>query len=141
MEAASIGTGSPARVQRSKGLQERQLARLMVAPSMLLIAVVAAWPVIYAIWLSLHEYSVRQAGLSRWAGPIGLRNYSSALHNHEWWASLAHTLIFTVSSVALETLIGLGMALAMHAAFRGQGALRTVVLVPWALLTVVTAII
>ena len=50
MEAASIGTGSPARVQRSKGLQEKQLARLMVAPSMILIAVVAAWPVIYAVW-------------------------------------------------------------------------------------------
>ena len=75
MEAASIGAGSPARVQRSKGLQEKQLARLMVAPSMILIAVVAAWPVIYAIWLSLHEYSVRVAGLSRWAG---FGNYSEA---------------------------------------------------------------
>ena len=51
-----------------------------------------------------------------------------------------HTLIFTVSSVTLSCL-GLGMALAMHAAFRGQGVLRTVVLVPWAMLTVVTAII
>src|ERR671935_1902680 len=49
-------------------------------------------------------------------------------------------MIFTVASVALELLIGLGMALAMHAAFKGQGVLRTVVLVPWAILTVVTAI-
>src|SRR6478736_1254170 len=138
MEAASIGTGSPARVQRSKGLQEKQLARLMVAPSMILIAVVAAWPVIYAVWLSLHEYSVRVAGLSRWAG---FGNYSKALGNPDWWASLWHTLIFTVASVSLETLIGLSMALAMHAAFKGQGLLRTTVLVPWALLTVVTAII
>ena len=138
MEAASIGTGSPAKVQRSKGLQEKQLARLMVAPSMILIAVVAAWPVIYAIWLSLHEYSVRVAGLSRWAG---FGNYSNALGNPDWWAALGHTLIFTVASVALETLIGLAMALAMHAAFKGQGLLRTTVLVPWALLTVVTAII
>ncbi len=138
MEAASIGTGSPAKVQRSKGLQEKQLARLMVAPSMILIAVVAAWPVIYAIWLSLHEYSVRVAGLSRWAG---LGNYTDALSNSDWWAALGHTLIFTVSSVALETVIGLAMALAMHAAFKGQGLLRTTVLVPWALLTVVTAII
>src|SRR4051795_5532740 len=137
MEAASIGTGSPARVQRSKGLQEKQLARLMVAPSMILIAVVAAWPVIYAIWLSLHEYSVRVAGLSRWAG---FSNYSSALSNSDWWAALGHTLIFTVASVALETFIGLAMALAMHAAFKGQGLLRTTVLVPWAVLTVVTAI-
>jgi multiple sugar transport system permease protein len=110
----------------------------MVAPSMILIAVVAAWPVIYAVWLSLHEYSVRVAGLSRWAG---FANYSSALGNPDWWAALGHTLIFTVASVALETLIGLSMALAMHAAFKGQGLLRTTVLVPWALLTVVTAII
>ena len=40
----------------------------MVSPSMVLIALVAAYPIIYAIWLSLHEYSVRVAGLSRWAG-------------------------------------------------------------------------
>jgi multiple sugar transport system permease protein len=107
---------------------------------MILIAVVAAWPIVYAIWLSLHEYSVKVAGLERWAGPVGLRNYSNALSDPEWWAALRHTLIFTVSSVTLELLIGLGMALAMHAAFRGQGILRTVVLVPWAVLTVVTAI-
>jgi multiple sugar transport system permease protein len=112
----------------------------MVAPSMILIAIVAAWPIIYAIWLSLHEYSVRVAGLSRWAGPIGLRNYQNALKDADWWAALEHTLIFTVSSVFLELIIGLAMALAMHAAFRGQGLLRTTVLVPWAVLTVVTAV-
>ena len=112
----------------------------MVAPSMILIAVVAAYPIIYAVWLSLHEYSVRVAGLSRWAGPVGLKNYQTALQSSEWWAAFRHTIIFTVSSVTLELLIGLGMALVMHAAFRGQGLLRTVVLVPWAVLTVVTAI-
>ena len=138
MEAASIGAGATQR-RRSKGMPERRLAVLMVAPSMILIAVVAAWPIIYAIWLSLHEYSVRVAGLSRWAGPLGLRNYSTALGDADWWAALEHTLIFTVASVTLELLIGLGMALAMHEAFRGQGLLRTVVLVPWAVLTVVTA--
>jgi multiple sugar transport system permease protein len=141
MEAASVQTvGSPTQRRRSKGIPERRLARLMVAPSMILIAIVAAYPIIYAVWLSLHEYSVRQAGLSRWAGSLGLRNYSTALQSSEWWAALRHTLIFTVSSVALELLIGLGMALAMHAAFRGQGLLRTTVLVPWAVLTVVTAV-
>jgi multiple sugar transport system permease protein len=139
MEAASIGAG-PTQRRRSKGLPERRLAKLMVAPSMVLIAIVAVWPIIYAIWLSLHEYSVRVAGLSRWAGPLGLRNYQNALSNPEWWAALEHTLIFTVVSVALELVIGLGMALCMHEAFRGQGILRTVVLVPWAVLTVVTAV-
>jgi multiple sugar transport system permease protein len=136
MEAASIGAGASQR-RRSKGLPERRLAVLMVAPSMILIAIVAAWPIIYAIWLSLHEYSVRVAGLSRWAG---LRNYQSALSNPDWWAALEHTLIFTVVSVLLELIIGLGMALCMHEAFRGQGLLRTTVLVPWAVLTVVTAV-
>jgi multiple sugar transport system permease protein len=102
-----------------------------------LIVIVAAWPVIYAIWLSLNQYSVRVAGLSRW---VGLDNYTSALSSSDWRSALVHTLIFTVISVTLETFIGLGMALAMHRAFRGQGLLRTVVLVPWAVLTVVTAV-
>jgi multiple sugar transport system permease protein len=141
MEAASVQTvGAPTQRRRSRGIPERRLAKLMVAPSMILIAIVAAYPIIYAVWLSLHEYSVRVAGLSRWAGPVGLRNYQTALQSSEWWAAFRHTLIFTVSSVTLELLIGLGMALAMHAAFRGQGLLRTTVLVPWAVLTVVTAV-
>jgi multiple sugar transport system permease protein len=139
MEAASVRAGAPTRRRRSKGMPERRLAKLMVAPSMILIAVVAAWPIIYALWLSLHEYSVRVAGLSRWAGPFGLRNYSTALGDSEWWAALSHTLIFTVTSVTLELVIGLAMALCMHEAFKGQGLLRTVVLVPLAVLTVVTA--
>src|ERR687885_2385686 len=135
MEAATVTTGAPAR-RRSRGLSEKRLAFFMVSPSMALIALVAAYPIIYAIWLSLHEYSVRVAGLSRWAG---LRNYSNALQSSDFWSALVTTLIFTVSSVVLELVIGLAMALAMHAAFKGQGLLRTVVLVPWAILTVVTA--
>src|SRR3954467_5773679 len=138
MEAASIQAGTPVG-RRPRGTSERRLAAYMVSPSLLLIALVAAYPIIYAIWLSLHEYSVRVAGLSRWAGPFGLRNYSTALQNSEFWSAMVTTLVFTVSSVFFELLIGLAMALAMHAAFKGQGILRTVVLVPWAILTVVTA--
>jgi multiple sugar transport system permease protein len=141
MEAASLeAVGAPSQRRRSRGMPERRLAKLMVAPSMILIAIVAGWPIVYAIWLSLHEYSVRVAGLSRWAGPLGLRNYANVFKDSDWWAALTHTLIFTVTSVSLELFIGLGMALAMHAAFRGQGLLRTTVLVPWAVLTVVTAV-
>jgi len=136
--ASSARTGAPAQQRkRSKGMPEGRLAKLMVAPSLILIAIVGAWPIIYAIWLSLHEYSVRVAGLSRWAG---LDNYQTALTDGDWWSAFAHTMIFTVSSVLFETLIGLGMALAMHRAFKGQGLLRTTVLVPWAVLTVVTAV-
>src|SRR5215213_7683275 len=136
MEAASIQAPTPQR-RRSRGLSERRLAFFMVSPSMVLIALVAAYPIIDAIWLSLHEYSVRVAGLSRWAG---LKNYTAALGDGDWWAAFGHTMIFTAASVTLELFIGLSMAMAMHSAFRGQGVLRTVVLVPWAVLTVVTAI-
>jgi multiple sugar transport system permease protein len=136
-DAASVQTATPTQRRRSKGLSERRLAFFMVSPSMALIALVAAYPIFYAIWLSLHEYSVRVAGLSRFAG---LRNYSTALGDADWWAAFGHTMVFTVCSVTLEFLIGLAMAMAMHSAFRGQGLLRTVVLVPWAVLTVVTAI-
>jgi multiple sugar transport system permease protein len=138
MAEATAQTGAPQK-RRSRGLSEKGLAFWMVSPSMVLIAIVAAYPIIYAIWLSLHEYSVRQAGLSRWAGPFGLHNYSVALQNADFWTAMTTTLIFTVASVTLELLIGLAMAMAMHAAFKGQGLLRTVVLVPWAILTVVTA--
>jgi multiple sugar transport system permease protein len=140
-DATPLRAGSAAQPRRrSRGLSERRLAFLMVSPSMILIAVVAAYPIGYAIWLSLHEYSVRVAGLSRWAGPLGLRNYSTALGSSDFWSAAATTFVFTAVSVTLELVIGLAMALAMHAAFKGQSLLRTIVLVPWAVLTVVTAI-
>jgi multiple sugar transport system permease protein len=138
-EAATVKAGTPTR-RRPRGIPERRLAWLMTAPSIVLIALVAVYPIIYAIWLSLHEYSLVQAGLSRWASPAGLGNYIDAFKDSEFWSAVRVTLIFTVASVFFETVIGLGMAMAMHAAFRGQGILRTVVLVPWAVLTVVTAI-
>jgi multiple sugar transport system permease protein len=132
-ETATVQGAGPR--PRSRGLSEKRLAFLMVSPSMALILLVAAYPIIYGIWLSLHEYSVRVAGLSRWAG---LGNYQEALSNSEFWSAMGTTLVFTAVSVTLEFAIGLGMALAMHAAFRGQGLLRTVILIPWAILTVVT---
>jgi multiple sugar transport system permease protein len=54
MEAASIPAGRPPR-RRSRGLSERRLAAVMVSPSMIVMALVAAWPIAYAIWLSLHD--------------------------------------------------------------------------------------
>ena len=137
-DAASVQAGT--QVRRSRGIPERRLAWLMTAPSMALIALVAVYPILYAVWLSLHEYSLIEEGLSRWASPAGLGNYIDAFEDPEFRKSIYVTLIFSVASVALETLIGLAMALIMATAFKGQGLLRTVVLVPWAVLTVVTAI-
>jgi multiple sugar transport system permease protein len=139
MGAASVRAETPPK-RRSRGIPERRLAMFMVAPSMGLIALVAIWPIVYAIWLSLHEYSLIQAGVSRWASPAGFGNYIDALKDAEFWKATRITFTFTIASVFFETLLGLAMALIMHSAFKGQGLLRTVVLVPWAVLTVVTAI-
>jgi multiple sugar transport system permease protein len=135
--AATTTAAGPSAERRSRGLKERPLARLMLAPALLLIALVAAYPILYAVWLSLHDYSVITPGLKRWDG---FGNYSEALGSSEFWTAFRTTFIFSIVSVTLELIIGLAMAMAMHAAFKGQGLLRTVVLVPWAVLTVVTAI-
>lgn len=109
----------------------------MVSPALAVIALVAAYPIGYAFWLSLHEYSVRVPGLSRFAG---FDNYRDALSSPEFWDAVKTTFLFTGISVSLELVIGLAMALLMHEAFRGRALLRATVLVPWAILTVVTAI-
>jgi multiple sugar transport system permease protein len=136
MEAATARLGRR-RGKRRYGTGERRLAAAMLSPTLVVIALVAAYPIGYAIWLSLNEYSVRVPGLSRFAG---FKNYSDALGSSEFWDSVVTTFLFTGISVTLELAIGLGMALAMHEAFKGRGLLRTVVLVPWAVLTVVSAI-
>ncbi|HEY3727931.1 MAG TPA: sugar ABC transporter permease [Solirubrobacteraceae bacterium] len=125
------------RTSRRSGLSERRLAAVMVSPSLVVILIVAAYPIGYAIWLSLHQYSVLHPGLSRW---VGADNYTSALSSGAFWSSVRVTFIFTAISVTLELVLGMGMALLMHAAFRGRSILRAVVLVPWAILTVGTAI-
>jgi multiple sugar transport system permease protein len=125
------------RKRRRSGLSERRLAAAMVSPSLIVILIVAAYPIAYAIWLSLHQYSVIHPGLSRW---VGVDNYKDALTSSTFWSATKTTFVFTIISVALELVIGMAMALLMHAAFRGRSVLRAVVLVPWAILTVGTAI-
>jgi trehalose/maltose transport system permease protein len=132
-EAASL----PHHRRRSVFREERRLGAAMLVPALAVIALVAAYPIGYAVWLSLNEYSVITPGLSRF---VGLDNYSEALGSPEFWDAMITTLVFTAASVGLELAIGLGMALVMHQAFRGRALLRAVVLVPWAILTVVTAI-
>jgi multiple sugar transport system permease protein len=71
---------------------------------------------------------------------VGLDNYRDALKSSDFWSAVRVTFEFTVISVSLELVLGMGMALLMHTAFRGRAVLRAVVLVPWAILTVGTAL-
>src|SRR6188472_1316579 len=138
MEGKALRLPLPRRPRRRSVFRsERRLGAAMLTPALAVIALVAAYPICYAIWLSLNEYSVITPGLSRF---VGLDNYVEALGSAQFWEAMETTVLFTVISVGLELAIGLGMALVMHRAFRGRAFLRAVVLVPWAILTVVTAI-
>jgi multiple sugar transport system permease protein len=134
MEAASVAVRRKQR-RPSGGFSESRLGAAMMAPSLIVMALVAAFPIGYAIWLSLNEYSVRVEGLSRFAG---FDNYADELwgeNSSEFWDSFLNTFIFTGVSVSIELVLGIAFALAMHQAFRGRALLRATVLVPWAVLT------
>ncbi|WP_363326420.1 sugar ABC transporter permease [Haloactinopolyspora sp.] len=110
------------------------MARVFVAPSLILMALVALFPVLYAVVLSLFEYTRRER-----QGFAGLGNYVAALSDDRFWSALWFTIVFTVTSVAAEFVIGLGFALLMNQTFRGRGITRAAILIPWVIPTVIAA--
>ncbi|RKG50236.1 sugar ABC transporter permease [Corallococcus sp. AB011P] len=121
------GVGSQAR--------ERRQAYLLVAPAVLVLAVVALYPVLAAIWLSLHRF-ILVFGERRFTG---LENYVYLLGDARFWSALGNTAYFTAVAVTVELLLAVPLALLLNRAFPGRGLLRASVLVPWAIPTVVSA--
>jgi trehalose/maltose transport system permease protein len=117
------------------GNPERRTAYYMVLPALLIILVVAFFPILYSIILSLTDSTITGIGPF-----VGFQNYVEMLQNEEFLSGLWNTLVFTVVSVVLEFVIGLGIALAINRAFRGRGLVRAAVLVPWAFPTVISAV-
>jgi ABC-type sugar transport system permease subunit len=110
-----------------------------VAPAVGTILLVALFPLGWTLWESLHLHDLRMPWLGR---PfIGLDNYVEAVGDVRFREAMAHTLLFTVASVTLELALGCVLALAMNRAFRGRGLVRAAILVPWAIPTVVAALI
>jgi ABC-type sugar transport system permease subunit len=117
----------------------RRLAWGLLAPSLAAIAGVALFPLAWTVWESLHLHDLRMPWLGR---PfVGLANYAEVLGDGRFWSALLHTFFFTAASVTLELALGLVLALAMDRAGRLRGAVRAAVLVPWALPTVVAALL
>ncbi len=115
---------------------ERKLGLLLVMPSVVVMILVAGFPILYAIWLSLHRADLRFPNLTAW---IGLDNYISVLSSHTWWSDFFNTVIITVFSVALEIVLGLLIAEAMYRALYARTWIRVAVLVPYGAVTVVSA--
>ena len=116
---------------------EYRLGWLLVAPAVAAMLVVTAWPVLYACWLSLFRYDLRFPDQRAF---VGLDNYLSVLSSEVWWQSLGNTLIITVGSVAVELLLGFALALLMHRALFGRRTVRTAILIPYGIITVVAAL-
>jgi ABC-type sugar transport system permease subunit len=119
--------------------QEARIAWWLVLPALLTIVLVALFPLLWTFWESVHLHDLRMPWLGR---PfVGLDNYLEAFGDPRFWGALGHTAFFAVTSVGLELLIGLWFALALNRAFRGRGLVRAAVLVPWAIPTVVSALL
>lgn len=129
----------PARATHARERRETVLAWLLCSPALLAITAVGLFPLGWTVWESLHVHDLRMP----WRGiPFaGLANYAEALGDGRFWAALAHTLCFTAVSVALELVLGLALALALHGAFAGRGLARTAALIPWAIPTVIAALV
>jgi trehalose/maltose transport system permease protein len=115
---------------------ERRLAFWLVAPSLLVMAFVTAYPIVDAFILSLQRADLRFPAQNKF---IGLANYGHVLSSSLWWSDVLHTVIITVISVALELVLGMLLALIMHRAIFLRGAIRAIGLVPYGIVTVVAA--
>jgi len=108
-------------------------------PAIATIAAVALLPIGWTVWESLHLHDLRMPWLGR---PfVGVANYIEALGDRRFWSALAHSGAFTAVTVSLELAAGLILALALNRQSRSAGAVRTAVLLPWAIPTVVAALV
>lgn len=115
---------------------DRRLGYGLVAPVVLLLAFVSAFPFLYNLWNSFHNVNLANPAVSGFAG---ITNYKDLFITPGFVASLARTAGFTVVSLAFEMSAGLWLAVMLNKKFRGRGFVRAAILVPWAVPTVVSA--
>ena len=119
--------------------QENRLAWRLVLPALGVVLFIAIFPLAWTVWESLHVHDLRMP----WRGEpfVGIANFREILGQTRFWQALLHTLVFTAGSVTPELVLGTVLALVLNQAFRGRGMVRALVLVPWAIPTVVTALL
>jgi ABC-type sugar transport system permease subunit len=130
---------SPAPVGHARERNDRRLGYVLVTPVLVLLLAVTAYPLVYNLWNSFHSDNLTFVNSPH--NFVGLRNYRTALTTAGWVASLERTLIFTAVTIVFDIVVGLALALMLHRNFRGRGLLRAAVLIPWAVPTVVSAML
>ena len=137
-ETTTIAAPRPKR-RRSTRLQRRQtrLAWLMLTPALVAVTFVALYPLGQTVYDSFTDRQFLE-GLepTRW---VGLDNYRDLWHDTIWWDSVVVTVKFAAITVSIELVLGMIIALVVNSGFKGRGVMRAVMLVPWAIPTVVAA--
>lgn len=128
----------PYRDRGTLARQQEKLGWILVLPVLVVVGVVALYPLFETFRLSFTNTRLASAREPRY---VGLENYRDIFADSQFWSSLQITAIFTVSSVTLETLLGIIVALTIHSNFKGRGLVRTSMLVPWAIPTVVSSLL
>lgn len=117
--------------------REQRQAWVLLAPMLLVMLLLTAWPLLRTIWLSFTDAALIGSGET--PAFIGLENYLYALSDPDFRASIWRTLYFTLVSVTVEGIIGVLVALLLNQKFIGRNVLRVLVILPWALPTIVNA--
>jgi len=139
----TVTTGAPAEAppkgkpQLSEGAKaERRLGFMLIAPAVIVMIAVTAYPVVYAIYLSLERYNLALPQAKKF---IGFANYGAVLSSPYWWHALYVTVIITVFSVAITLVLGFLLAFVLHRTIFGRGLVRTTSLIPYGIVTVAAA--
>jgi multiple sugar transport system permease protein len=136
-EAVTPATGKKQKPQLSEGARaERNLGWLLITPAVIVMVAVTAYPVGYAIWLSLERYNLELPQNIKF---VGLGNYAAVLSSPYWWQALKVTLIITVISVTITLVLCMALAMILHRTLFGRGTVRTAALIPYGIVTVAAA--
>jgi multiple sugar transport system permease protein len=135
-ERSSPGLATARGGLSDRARKERRLGWMLSAPAVVIMLLVTAYPMVNAVYLSLFNYRLTDASHRSF---LGLDNYGVILRDHLWWQDVLTTLIITVVTVAVELVIGFIFALVMHRIAHGRRTVRTAILLPYGIITVVSA--
>jgi multiple sugar transport system permease protein len=115
---------------------ENRLGQKLVAPALILMVLVTAYPMIQALYLSLFRYRLTTPDDKAF---VGLKNYGVILTDSLFWKDTLNTVLIMLITVAIELVIGFAFAMVMHRIIFARGAMRTSILIPYGIITVVSA--
>jgi trehalose/maltose transport system permease protein len=127
---------APRHHQTDRARSEEHLGWYLVAPAVVVMLLVTAYPLGKAVYLSLFNYRLTDPSAKEF---VGLRNYGVVLTDGLWWQTVFTTVFITVCTVAIELVIGFALALVMHRIMIGRRLIRTSILIPYGIITVVAA--